>query len=118
MLLSSSFALKCHALLCRSWTKGRDWFDLLWFCSREVRPNLRLFASSMEQTGPWAGLDIPQTTEWLVQRLRDKIQETDLAKAARDVVPFLGTEERQTVRNWSSDMFTHFLNKAFEAPSV
>lgn len=113
MDLSSSFALKCHALLCRNWMKGRDWFDLLWFCSREVRPNLSLFASSMNQTGPWAGQEIPQSMEWLVQRLREKVKETDLDQAAKDVIPFLGAEEKETARNWSGEMFLHFIDKAF-----
>ncbi|OPL19089.1 MAG: hypothetical protein AVO35_12505 [Candidatus Aegiribacteria sp. MLS_C] len=113
MDLPSSFALKCHALLCRNWMKGRDWFDLLWFCSRNVRPNLRLFSSSMEQTGPWAGQAVPESEDWLVQRLREKVMETDLEQAARDVLPFLRAEERETVRNWSSEMFLHFIDKAF-----
>ncbi|MCB1135994.1 MAG: nucleotidyl transferase AbiEii/AbiGii toxin family protein, partial [Chlamydiia bacterium] len=34
--LSSLFAGKCHALLCRGFVKGRDWFDFLWYVSRET----------------------------------------------------------------------------------
>ena len=28
---SSLFASKCHALLCRNFVKGRDWYDFLWY---------------------------------------------------------------------------------------
>ncbi len=113
MDLPSSFALKCHALLCRGWMKGRDWFDLLWFCSRRIRPNLQLFSNSMKQTGPWAGREIPATEKWLTEKLRNKIMETDLEQAAKDVLPFVRAEERAAVENWNEEMFLHFLEKAF-----
>lgn len=113
MDLPSSFALKCHALLCRGWMKGRDWFDLLWFCSRKIRPNLQLFSNSMKQNGPWAGREIPATEEWLTEKLRNKIMETDLEQASIDVLPFVRAEERAAVQNWSREMFLHFLEKAF-----
>lgn len=113
MDLPSSFALKCHALLCRGWMKGRDWFDLLWFCSRRIRPNLQLFSNSMKQNGPWAGREIPATEEWLTKKLRNKIMETDLEQAAKDVLPFVRAEERAAVENWNEEMFLHFLEKAF-----
>ncbi|MEO8723359.1 MAG: nucleotidyl transferase AbiEii/AbiGii toxin family protein, partial [Sphingobium sp.] len=32
--LASNFALKIHALLCRGFLKGRDWFDFSWYVSR------------------------------------------------------------------------------------
>src|SRR3546814_10281990 len=35
--LASNFALKIHALLCRGFLKGRDWFDFSWYVSRGVR---------------------------------------------------------------------------------
>jgi len=38
----SLFAGKCHALLCRQYTKGRDWFDFLWYVQRKTPINLGL----------------------------------------------------------------------------
>ena len=114
MDLPSSFALKCHALLCRNWLKGRDWFDLLWFCSRNIHPNLQLFASSMKQSGPWEGQDIPMTEDWLLQKLREKTDIIDLKQAKLDVFPFVRAEERSAVENWSREMFHHFLTDLFE----
>jgi predicted nucleotidyltransferase component of viral defense system len=113
MDLSSSFALKCHALLCRSWVKGRDWFDLLWFCARNNRPNYLLLTGAMDQTGPWAGEGIRITPEWLRRELGRKIAEVDLKDAARDVLPFVQGEERASVESWSAEMFLHYLERFF-----
>ncbi len=32
--LSSGFGTKVHALLCRRYVKGRDWYDFLWYVAR------------------------------------------------------------------------------------
>ena len=51
--LPSLFAGKLHAILARRWTKGRDWFDLVWYLTekRGKDPNVRLLANALEQTG-------------------------------------------------------------------
>jgi predicted nucleotidyltransferase component of viral defense system len=51
--LESCFAGKIHALLCRSFVKGRDWYDLLWYISKNTKPNLTLLESSLKQSSPW-----------------------------------------------------------------
>ena len=38
--LPSLMSGKIHALLCRPYAKGRDWFDFLWYISNKVSPNL------------------------------------------------------------------------------
>jgi hypothetical protein len=53
--LGSGFGTKSHALLCRDYIKGRDWYDLLWYIERGVVPDLRLLQSAIDQHGPWAG---------------------------------------------------------------
>ena len=37
--LSSSFAGKIHALLCRNYLKGRDWYDFVWYAGQRVNIN-------------------------------------------------------------------------------
>ena len=32
--LPSLFAGKIHAMLCREYVKGRDWYDFIWFTNR------------------------------------------------------------------------------------
>ena len=38
--LASNFALKIHALLCREYLKGRDWYDFSWYVAQGTFPNL------------------------------------------------------------------------------
>jgi len=42
--LTSGFATKLHALLCRVYVKGPDWYDFIWYVSRRINP---LFLESM-----------------------------------------------------------------------
>jgi predicted nucleotidyltransferase component of viral defense system len=113
MDLSSSFALKCHALLCRSWIKGRDWFDFLWFCSRDIHPDIKLLSSAIDQNGPWVNRGIHVTQEWLKDQLRRKIESLDWDQVARDVFPFLSADERRTLDGWKRELFIHYLHRLF-----
>src|SRR5271169_5093537 len=40
--LPSLMAGKGHAILAWPYTKGRDWYDLLWYCGNQIEPNIRL----------------------------------------------------------------------------
>jgi len=111
MELSSSFALKCHALLCRPWEKGRDWFDLLWFCSAGIRPSGEVLGNAIRQHGPWAGTDVDVSDSWLRQQLTAKADSIDLAAAAREVSPFLTAEDRDTLRFWGTPLFRTYIDR-------
>jgi hypothetical protein len=37
--MPSLFAGKMHALLCREYVKGRDWYDFLWYTGRRASVN-------------------------------------------------------------------------------
>lgn len=111
--LSSSFALKCHALLCRPWMKGRDWFDLLWFLARGVRPRMVLLASSLDQAGPWAGQGISISEGWLGEALARRVHDMDLEKVKGDILPFVSGDERASVESWSREIFLHYIRRAF-----
>jgi predicted nucleotidyltransferase component of viral defense system len=52
---SSNFALKIHALLCRGFLKGRDWYDFSWYVKQRTSPNLLLLKNALVQAGPWTG---------------------------------------------------------------
>lgn len=111
MDLSSSFALKCHALLCRPWVKGRDWFDFLWFTSKNIQPNYELCTTAFEQTGPWAKNGIRIKPEWLKFQLIEKITSIDWDTAKRDIAPFLSFENQKSLSLWSPAMFNHFTTR-------
>ncbi|MEO0113948.1 MAG: nucleotidyl transferase AbiEii/AbiGii toxin family protein [candidate division WOR-3 bacterium] len=48
--ISSLYALKLHACFFRKYTKGRDFYDLLWYLGRKAVPNFKLLNNAIEQT--------------------------------------------------------------------
>lgn len=104
--LSSNFALKIHALLCRGFLKGRDWFDFSWYVSREVAPNLALLRNALVQAGPWSGDEaLPVDLPWVKNALSAAIAQIDWANAADDVRRFLRPTEQKSLELWSEDFF-------------
>lgn len=47
--LSSLFATKLCAILCRKYTKGRDYFDLMWLLGKNVIPDFTLLNNAIKQ---------------------------------------------------------------------
>jgi hypothetical protein len=88
----SLLAGKIHAILQRSFTKGRDLYDLLWYLSDPdwPAPNLTLLNNALSQTG-WGG---PMLTErsWR-DVLRKRIQDLEWRNVREDVAPFLERTE-------------------------
>ena len=103
--LPSNFALKLHALLCRPYIKGRDWFDLLWYIRKGTLPNLGLLQNALQQVGPFAGGVVEVNAEWLQRALLEKIQSLDWEEAVRDVEPFLSAMERRSLAVWGEPLF-------------
>lgn len=103
--LESAFASKLHALLCRGYVKGRDWYDFLWYAARGTRPNLRLLASAVDQAGPWAGRGARIDGAFVIAKLKDKVGEIDWRRAADDVRRFLHPRAQEGLALWSADLF-------------
>ncbi len=103
--LSSGFATKIHALLCRTYTKGRDWYDLIWYVGRRIEPNFKLLANALLQQGPWKNKKQEITVAWLLNALRDKIGTIDWRVARSDVQRFLPTREQEGLQVWSKNFF-------------
>lgn len=110
--LPSLFAGKCHALLCRSYAKGRDWFDLLWYLQKKISVNHTFFKHALEQTGPYIGQTIFPDNSWLIEELSKKINVIDWNIAKQDVVNFIPKENRNHIEAWSSDFFLSMLQKS------
>ena len=105
--LSSNFALKIHALLCRGFFKGRDWYDFNWYVRQGVSPNLPHLRNALIQYGPWQGqVDLGVDLLWLQEVLQQKIGEIDWREAAADVERFLPTSEQKSLVLWSERFFT------------
>jgi predicted nucleotidyltransferase component of viral defense system len=103
--LSSGFGAKAHALLCRSYVKGRDWYDFAWYVARKVAPDLKLLANALEQAGPWAGKPIDVTPGWFLDTLERVIREVDWGKAVDDVRRFIPLRRQDALAHWGADFF-------------
>lgn len=85
--LSSLFAGKLHAVFFREYTKGRDWYDLLWYLSKyNLTPNFVMLNNAIKQTST----EYPAVNEknWKSE-LRKVIESADIKKARNDVRRFL-----------------------------
>lgn len=103
--LTSGFAGKLHALLCRPYIKGRDWFDFTWYVSQGVSPNLAFLQSAINQQGPWQGKELSIDGKWLIQSLYEKVATTDFIAATADVRRFLQEPQLRGLDVWDQDFF-------------
>ncbi len=90
--LASLLAGKVHALICREYTKGRDWYDLMWYLGnfKELEPNFIMLNNALAQT---EGNPITFTPENWKEELKKAAQKTDFAKIRADVGRFLERHE-------------------------
>ena len=109
--INSNLALKIHALLCRPYVKGRDWYDFGWYAKQNVHPNLRLLKAALYQYGPWQGKKLTVNETWLKQALLEKISGIDWTAAAVDVERFLNTTEKEGLKLWSERFFSGKVDK-------
>ena len=112
--LSSNFSLKAHALLCRSYIKGRDWYDFGWYLAQGVAPNLLLLQNALIQYGPWEGQDLEVDREWLLKALGEKISSINWQDAAADVERFMKPVEQRSLKLWSEKFYMSKLKKLDE----
>ena len=83
--LSSLMAGKLHAVLARSYTKGRDWYDLLWYLGKKVEPNTVFLQNALDQqTSKWCS----DAVDWR-SAVRELTLQADWPAIHRDVGPFL-----------------------------
>ena len=116
--LPSNYALKLHALLCRPYLKGRDWFDFAWYCKQKIRPNLTHLARALNQAGPWKDQNPVVSAEWLGDTMTSKIKTINWPLAAQDVAPFLPAAEQLSLSLWSERFFADKVSKLVQAALV
>jgi predicted nucleotidyltransferase component of viral defense system len=105
--LPSNFALKLHAMLCRPYVKGRDWYDFNWYIKKNVPPNLGHLESALDQWGPWKNLGNPVDIKWLKTQLAIKTEAIDWKETAEDVRAFVMPLEQHSLNLWSREYFMH-----------
>ncbi|MDP8268331.1 MAG: nucleotidyl transferase AbiEii/AbiGii toxin family protein, partial [Candidatus Tenebribacter davisii] len=96
---------KIHALLCRSWgnrVKGRDFYDYIWYLSKNIKVDLVHLSNRMKQTNHLKDEEI-LSKKMLINMLLNKFTKIDFQQAKRDVLPFIRNTE--TLELWSEDFF-------------
>ena len=101
----SLFAGKLHALLCREYLKGRDWYDFIWYTARKTPVNHELLASALAQLGPWKGQQLHVDRGWCLAQLRVRIETTDWKRLREDVRRSVKPSELPSLDLWSREFF-------------
>ncbi len=104
-VLPDLFAGKMHALLYRRWktrVKGRDWYDLVWYCSHHPTLHLAHLEQRMRQSGDWTNPE-PLDQHTFRQILTTKINTLDVDQARQEVAPFVTDPRMLDV--WCRDFF-------------
>jgi predicted nucleotidyltransferase component of viral defense system len=99
------FAGKMHALLCRDWkgwVKGRDWYDFVWYVSRDTPLHLAHLDARMFQSGhkKWNGR---LTSSLFRELIRARIEALDVNSAKNDIARFLSHPADVSI--WTKDFF-------------
>ena len=89
--LPSLMAGKVHALITRKYSKGRDWYDLVWYRAKRppVDPNLEQLQNALDQT---QGKDAFNAENWRSD-LVEKVRSIDCQVLIDDVENFLEHHE-------------------------
>jgi predicted nucleotidyltransferase component of viral defense system len=104
--MDTLFSGKLHALLCRKFIKGRDWYDLLWYIKKKSSINYEFLKNALYQMGPYKDQDLKEVNrDFVVRELSLKIKSIDWKETQRDVERFLRPDELETLKLWDVDLF-------------
>ena len=117
MTLSSLFAGKMHAILCRNWStrpKGRDWYDLVWYIAHECELDLKHLNARLQQNCTWIeNQDITLRDEidkeYILELLTKRIENLDIFMAKQDVEVFLS--DKSVLDFWSKEFFIEIIQQ-------
>ena len=103
--MSSLFAGKIHACLCRNWksrVKGRDFYDYVFFLAMGAKVNLVNLKAKLVQS-KYIAEDYDLTIENLKVLLNERFSNMDFAQAREDVLPFV--KDKSKLDLWSKEFF-------------
>ena len=107
--LPSMFAGKLHACHCRKYSKGRDYYDLMWYLGQKIKPNFLLLNNAIIQTEN-QNLNINETN--LTDFIYKVIEKVDLEAAAKDVKKFLFyPQEAEMLNKTAFDSLLKYYNQ-------
>lgn len=105
---ASLLAGKVNALLTRGYSKGRDWFDLLWYLSNPEwpAPNLIMLQNALGQSAP---ADRRYHAAAWRELVLEHAEGTDFKAVRRDLLPFL--EDQRDAEMVRLELFRQLLQK-------
>ena len=109
--MSSLFAGKIHAILCRTYknnVKGRDYYDFLFFIRKRVKPNLEFLKNKLIETGKLT-INDEFDTDIVKQMLINKIKTVDFAQIKNDAQKFIFKNEN--LDYFSRELFIDIIQK-------
>ena len=109
--ISSLFAGKIHACLCRNWqtrVKGRDFYDYVFFLAIGARVNLENLKAKLIQS-KFIDEDYELTVENLKTLLNERFLNMDFEQAKEDVFPFI--KDKSKLDLWSKEFFIEITKK-------
>jgi predicted nucleotidyltransferase component of viral defense system len=105
---ASLFAGKLHAITQRKYTKGRDYYDLLWYLGQRFKPNWIQLNNSLEQT---TGTNPNWGPPELEEKLLNVMATTDFEKVKEDLAGFLIDKKNNEYMN--KEHMTAFVKSYF-----
>lgn len=107
MNISSLFAGKMHAVLCRGWQsrpKGRDWYDLVWYVKNGHELDMTHLEARLKQSCKAFDDKICVVSkEKVLELLNKRIEDLDITMAKDDVSRFI--YDQRELELWSKDFF-------------
>ncbi len=103
--LPSLFAGKIHACLCRNWqhrTKGRDFYDYVFFLSIDAKVNLENLKAKLVQS-KFINEDYDLTIDNLKTLLNQRFDNLNINQAKEDILPFI--KDKSKLDLWSKEFF-------------
>ncbi len=105
------FAGKIHALLSRSYVKGGDWYDFIWYTARKTPVNYQYLEEALHQSGPWKDTQGTVDRSCLHDALNKRIKSIDWAEAGKDVRRFIPVNKQHSIDFWNAEVFIQQLDK-------
>jgi len=91
-----------------AYTKGRDWYDLVWYIANEVELDSIHLKSRLSQSCKYLeenNIQIPRelNKQTIKDLLLQRIETLDIVKAKNDVQPFI--KDMREIELWSKEFF-------------
>lgn len=107
MKISSLFAGKMHAVLCRAWKsrpKGRDWYDLVWYVKNGYELDVLHLSTRLNQSCKAFDDNVGEISkDSILELLNQRIDGLDILMAKEDVSRFI--YDQRELDLWSKDFF-------------